>query len=271
MNESTFNHFRKIVYDRSGITLGDNKQPLVRARIAKRMRNLNISDYNDYLHYVMEDSTGKEVQHMIDSISTNVTSFYREPAHFDLLRQVVDSWINARTHSLRFWSAASSSGEEPYTMAIELCETIGKRNVDVKILATDISSRMIEAAMEGVYSESKVAPVPRNLIGKYFTHLKNGDQDQYRVNDILRNMVVYRHFNLSVTPFPLKGNLDMIFCRNVMIYFDREVRTRLIREFYRLLKPGGYLIVGHAESITGMANGLKCLRPSIYIKNNASI
>jgi chemotaxis protein methyltransferase CheR len=266
MNEVTFNRIRELVYDRSGITLGDNKQALVRARIAKRMRNLDLSDYNDYLNYVIEDGSGEEIQHMLDAISTNVTSFYREPAHFDLLRKVVDDWINAGMRSLRFWSAASSSGEEPYTMAIELCETIGKRNVDVKILATDISTRMIEAALNGIYSESKVAPVPRNLTSKYFTHLKDGSHNHYRVNDVLRDKVVYRQFNLSVTPFPLKKPLDMIFCRNVMIYFDREVRTRMVKEFYRLLKPGGYLLVGHAESVTGMAEGFKCLRPSIYIK-----
>jgi chemotaxis protein methyltransferase CheR len=266
MDEKTFNRIRELVYDRSGITLGENKQALVRARIAKRMRHLNISDYNAYLHYTIEDNSGEEVQHMLDAISTNVTSFYREPSHFDFTRDVVDDWIKRGMRHLRFWSAASSSGEEPYTIAIELREIIGRRNVDAKILATDISTRIIEAALEGVYSESKVAPVPPNLLKRYFTSLKDGNRTHYRVNDILRDMVVFRQFNLSVTPFPLKKPLDMIFCRNVMIYFDRQVRTRLVREFYRLLKPGGYLLVGHAESVTGMAEGFRCLRPSIYIK-----
>jgi chemotaxis protein methyltransferase CheR len=266
MKETTFNQIRELVYERSGISLGDNKQALVRARIAKRMRHLNISDYSAYLHYVIEDNSGEEIQHMLDAISTNVTSFYREPAHFDFMQEVIGQWMGRGAKSLRFWSAACSTGEEPYTIAIEIREAIGSRNIDARILATDISSRVLEISMLGQYSEDKIKPVPKVLRDRYFTRYKDGGKNIYAVRDSIKEMVVFRQFNLSAAPYPIKKPLDMIFCRNVMIYFDREVRTSLANEFYRLLKPGGYLMVGHAESITGLRGGFQCIKPSIYLK-----
>ncbi|SYZ74387.1 Chemotaxis protein methyltransferase [Candidatus Zixiibacteriota bacterium] len=266
MKETTFNKIRDLVYERSGISLGDNKQALVRARIAKRMRFLNIADYAEYYHYAVEDTSGEEIQQMLEAISTNVTSFYREPSHFDFMRESIDSWMASGRKALRFWSAASSTGEEPYTMAIEILETIGNRPADIKILATDISSRVLEISVTGEYTEDKVAPVPKHLRTKYFTRHGQNGRHIYRVNDRLRDMIIFRQFNLSTPPYPIRKQLDMIFCRNVMIYFDRRVRSGLIHEFNRLLKPGGYLLVGHAESITGMSDGFRCVRPSIYLK-----
>lgn len=264
MSDSTFNRIREIVYDRSGITLGDNKQALVRARIAKRMRHLRLPNYEEYLDHVIQDYSGEEIQHMLDAISTNVTSFYREPAHFDFMRRAIENWMASGMRTLRFWSAASSTGEEPYTMAIEAMETIGNGRIDVKILATDISSRVLQISAIGEYTEDKIDPVPKALRSKYFNRLKEGSKTIYSINDQVRRLVIFRQFNLSSPPFPLKKPLDMIFCRNVMIYFDRKVRCGMVSEFHRLLKPGGYLLVGHAESITGLSDGFKCIKPSIY-------
>ncbi|MEW6014893.1 MAG: protein-glutamate O-methyltransferase CheR [Candidatus Zixiibacteriota bacterium] len=266
MKTATFELIRKIVYDKSGICLGDNKLALVRARIAKRMRALKISDYSHYLDHVIGDESGVEIQLMLDAISTNVTSFYREPAHFDFLNLVVTGWIEKGARQLRFWSAASSTGEEPYTMSIELAEIIENRPVDAKILATDISTKVIRQSLHGCYSEERIAPVPENLRRKYFVRQGTNGNSGYAVGEKLRQMVVFRQFNLASFPYPIQGPLDMIFCRNVMIYFDRKIRGRMVDEFCRILRSGGYLIVGHAESITGMAKGLKCLKPSIYIK-----
>ncbi len=266
MKETTFNKIRDLVYDRSGILLGDNKQALVRARIAKRMRHLKITDYAEYYHFAVEDTSGEEVQHMLEAISTNVTSFYREPSHFDFMRQVIEEWVDSGRTTLRFWSAASSTGEEPYTMAIEIMETVGSRSVDIKILATDISSRVLEVSVAGEYTEDKVMPVPKHLRAKYFSRRNGNGRYIYSVSDKLRKLVIFRQFNLSAPPYPIKKQLDMILCRNVMIYFDRKVRTGLVNEFKRLLKPGGYLLVGHAESITGLSDGFRCIKPSIYLK-----
>ena len=266
MKTATFEQIRKMVYDRSGICLGDNKLALVRARIAKRMRALKITDYNRYLEYIVSDESGVEIQQMLDAISTNVTSFYREPAHFDFLRQVVTRWVEKGARQLRFWSAASSTGEEPYTMSIELAEITKNRPIDIKILATDISTKVIRQSLHGCYSEEKIAPVPENLRRKYFVRQGTNGNSDYAVGERLRQMVIFRQFNLASFPYPLQGPLDMIFCRNVMIYFDRKIRGKMVDEFYRVLRSGGYLIVGHAESITGMSQGLKCLKPSIYQK-----
>jgi chemotaxis protein methyltransferase CheR len=266
MSEATFNQIRRIVYDKSGIALGENKQALVRSRVAKRMRHLQISDYGQYLDRVIQDSTGEEIQHLLDAISTNVTSFYREPSHFDFMRRVIKEWVSRGSRSLRFWSAASSTGEEPYTIAIEALEAIENRKIDMKILATDISSKVLRISMIGEYERDKVAPVPKELLGKYFTKRKEREKIYYSVNQRIRDLVIFRQFNLSCPPYPIRNPIDIIFCRNVMIYFDRKVRVGMVNEFHRALRPGGYLMVGHAESITGLSNGFKCVKPSIYLR-----
>ncbi|MDD4050914.1 MAG: protein-glutamate O-methyltransferase CheR [candidate division Zixibacteria bacterium] len=264
MNADTFDKLRTLVYEKSGITLGDNKQALVRARIAKRMRQLEIVDYDEYLHYVMKEPSGDEIQCMVDAISTNVTSFYREPAHFDFLREAITGWIEKGVRDLHFWSAASSTGEEPYTMAIETLETIGRRPVTAKILGTDISRRVLETAQRAEYTPGQIKPVPEHLRDFYFERRKIKGETRYAAREALRAMVVFRQFNLSAFPYPLSSTLDAIFCRNVMIYFDRIVRTSMVHEFQRLLKKGGYLFVGHAESITGLSDSFMCIKPSVY-------
>jgi chemotaxis protein methyltransferase CheR len=263
---TTFDKLRTLVYETSGISLGENKEALVRARISKRMRALKLTDYDEYFEYLVRESSGQEIQHMVDAISTNTTSFYREPAHFDFLREVIADWMEAGVRDLRFWSAASSSGEEPYTMAMEIMETIGRRQAKAKVLATDISRRVLEAALSGEYTEAQLKPAPEYLRNKYFERSKTKMGIRYVAGQSLRDMVVFRQFNLSSVPYPLRSPLDAIFCRNVMIYFDRIVRTNMVQEFQRLLKRGGYLFVGHAESITGLSDGFKCIKPSVYMK-----
>jgi chemotaxis protein methyltransferase CheR len=266
MKIETFDKIRQIIYDKSGIFLNESKDALVRARISKRMRKLGLEDFGDYLRCVVNDQTGKEIENLLDAISTNTTSFYREADHFNLIRSLVQGWIDNGQRKLRVWSAASSTGEEPYTLAIELKEAMGVSPVDTKILATDIAPSVLATAQVGEYDDERVAPVPNFLLAKYFVRRRNGNKNIYTVKDVLREMVLYRQFNLSKFPYPLRQNLDIILCRNVMIYFDGDLRKKLALEFERLLRPGGYLLIGHAESLTGLAPGLKCLRPSIYKK-----
>lgn len=266
MSPDTFNRLRTIVYDKSGISLGENKLALVRARVAKRIRALKLHDYESYLRYLTERGGGDEIQHLVDAISTNVTSFYRESVHFDYLREIIRSWMARGRNHFRFWSAAASTGEEPYTLAIEILEAVGTHAVNARILATDINVQVLEHCLKGEYTADKVQPVPKALLHRYFTHRTENEKMFYSVNKVLRDMILFRQLNLSTIPYPIKTPLDMIFCRNVMIYFDKQVRARLLGEFYRLLKPGGYLMVGHAESITSMAHGFDCLKPSVYRK-----
>ncbi len=264
LTDSTFNKIRQVVYDRSGISLGENKQALVRARVAKRMRSLNIATYDSYINYVLSETTGVELEYMLDAISTNTTHFYREDSHFELMRTIIKDWVKDGLRKMRIWCAASSTGEEPYTLGIETLESIGNSQINAKILATDIAPSVLKTAMVGEYSEERVATIPDHLRSHYFERVKiNGDYI-YRVKPMLKKMLIFRQMNLSVTPYILKNQIDMIFCRNVMIYFDRTLRARLVAEFKRLIRPGGYLFVGHAESITAFSDGFKCIKPSVY-------
>jgi len=266
MDRRTFNKFRQIVYEKSGISLGDRKEALVSARVSKRMRSLGIDSYRTYLQHILNDETGDEIVHLLDAISTNVTSFFREANHFDFLSDVVGQWIDEGQKRLRVWSAASSSGEEPYSLAMTLLGCINGHNVDLKILATDISTRALEKCQAGQYEKSKLKGVPPLFRNQYFDRVQNDGVVSYSVKRTLKNLIVFKRLNLSTPPFPMSGPFDVIFCRNVMIYFDNHVRSQLLADMYRLLKPGGYLMVGHAESLTGMVSDFKSVRPSIYIK-----
>ncbi len=264
---STFDEIRQLVYKISGISLSDSKESLVKARIAKRMRQLGIFDYSEYLNHILSDTTGIEIQLLLDAISTNTTGFYREPNHFIFMREAVKKWACEGIKNLRVWSAASSSGEEPYTIAMELKETLGTSSpIDVKILATDINTTVLTAAQKGQYTSERIEPVPKHLLHRYFTKSEYGGEFIYTISHELKKMIIYRQFNLAHHPCPIRPDLDIIFCRNVMIYFDADMRNRLTTEFERLLKPGGYLFVGLAESLAGLDSKLECIKPSIYQK-----
>ena len=266
MDRKTFDKFRQIVYEKSGITLGPTKEALVSARVGKRMRALAIGDPREYLKYVLNDATGEEFVNLIDAISTNVTSFFRESQHFDFIRDTVVQWRKSGQTRFTLWSAASSTGEEPYSLAITLAEIFGRDLSSVRILATDISTRVLAKCKEGIYTADRVDTVPTALRERYFDAVQADGQRQYRVKDNLRRMIKFARLNLNEHPFPMKGPMDIVLCRNVMIYFDNDVRSRLLAEIHRLLKPGGYLLVGHAESLTGMVSAFKSVRPSIYVK-----
>ena len=267
MEATTFNKFRELIYEKSGITLGPGKEALVSARVGKRMRALDIAEYGDYLRFVTQDASGQELVQLLDAISTNVTSFFRESAHFDFLKELVLQWAAKGQRKFRFWSAASSTGEEPYSLAITLQEALGRKEFDIKILATDISTRVLEHCRTGEYSADRVQTVPPVLRDRYFDLVRGQQEVVYVVKPVLRQMISFSRINLSTPPFPMKGPFDVVFCRNVMIYFDNTVRSNLLNDIYRLLRPAGYLMVGHAESLTGMMSTFKTIRPSVYLKS----
>lgn len=266
MDRRSFDRLRSIIYEKSGIALRDGKQALVCARLRKRMRVLGIQDYRDYVNCVSNDDDGAEIIGLIDAISTNVTSFFREPVHFDFLARAMLDWFRAGQTRFRFWSAACASGEEPYSIAMTLLETVKDRCVDMRILATDISTQALEKGMRGTYDEEKLSPVPPHMRTKYFDQLTTRKGVSYAVNETLAKPILFRRLNLSAIPFPMSGPMDAIFCRNVLIYFDQITRKNFLDEAFRLLKRGGFLMVGHAESLTGMISDFKPVRPSIYIK-----
>ena len=267
LDDATFQHFCELIYDKAGIKLGAGKQSLVEARLGKRMRKLGIESYRQYLQLIEQDDSGDEVIEMLDAISTNTTHFFRESAHFDRLRQLLQTWEAEGVQRFRIWCAASSTGEEPYTIAMTVQEAL-RNTQDVRILATDISTKVLRLASRGVYTQKQAASIPAPLLGKYFDRQQDhhSGEQHYAANDSLRNLLTFARLNLATPPYTMKGPFDVILCRNVMIYFDNIVRSRLLGEFERLLRPGGILMVGHAESLSGMLTGLHRLEPSVYVK-----
>jgi chemotaxis protein methyltransferase CheR len=225
-----------------------------------------MDDYQSYLRYVMNDPKGQEIAELLDAISTNVTGFFREPAHFDFLAWAVPEWLAKGQTRFRFWSAACATGQEPYSMAITLLEALRGQSLDARILATDISTRALAQARRATYDGGEMEAVPADLRQRYFDPIRNQAGTRYRAKDVVRQWVVFHRLNLSSPPFPMRGPFDAIFCRNVMIYFDHKTRANLLAEIRRLLRPGGYLMVGHAESLTGMSRDLKSVRPAIYVR-----
>lgn len=264
LDRRSFDRIRQIVYESSGIVLNEDKSTLVAGRLGRRLRELQLASASDYLRYLEQDRSGTEITQLLDAMSTNVTYFFREPDHFELIRQLYKRWLATGQRRFRCWSAAASSGEEPYSLAISLLEE-ALAGVDLRILATDISTAILDRALLGSYPEKAVQEIPRAALQRYFRREASGGRN-YIVADELRQPLTFRHLNLAHLPLPLKGPLDLILCRNVMIYFDQALRVRLVKEFSRLLKPGGCLIVSHAESLVGIDSGLKMVRPSVYMK-----
>ena len=266
MDDSTFESFRRIVYKKSGIKLGDGKRSMVYSRLSKRLRTFGLEDYREYLRYLTGEGGEEETIQFLDVISTNVTSFFREEIHFEFLRKMFANALHENQRRFRFWCAACSTGEEPYSLVMTLMEAGGRPELDLKILATDISSRALNHALAGKYEMDRVKSVAPKLLKRYFNLSSENGRTHYVVSKAVRNWIVFRRLNLSSPPFPMRGPMDAVLCRNVMIYFDSEVRRKLVDEIYRLLRPGGYLIVGHSEGLIGMANGFRRVRPSIYVK-----
>ena len=272
MDSVLFEKFRTIAYDRAGITLGSRKHRLVSARVAKRRTALGIRDEEQYLQFLESDTSGNEIVKFLDAISTNFTGFFRERDHFDLLAETLKFCIQLGQRRIRLWSAASSTGEEPYSMSITVSEVVGDSDVDVKILATDISTEVLARARSGRYDVGRIQPVPENIRSTYFHpdgRRTKGGLRTCVVDQEIKNRIVFKRLNLSAPPFPMNGPLDMVFCRNVMIYFDRLIRQGLISEIERLLKPTGFLVVGHSETLTGICHGMTTIRPSVYQKPRA--
>ena len=265
LSPKIFLRYCDLIYDVAGIKLGAQKESLLKARVSKRMRTLGMNCFEEYLSHIENDTSGTEIVELLNAISTNVTYFFRERAHFDVLGETLTKLYNAGQTSIRIWSAACSSGEEPYTMAIMVRESLPE-SADVKILATDISTKVLQRAKSGIFDYKSMEKMPDKYMSKYFTRITEADAVKYQASDSLRKLITFSRINLAKPPFAMRGPFDVVFCRNVMIYFDNEVRRGLLSEIERLLNPKGLLMVGHAESLSGMLSNMKSIRPSIYVK-----
>lgn len=272
MRENDYEFIRNLVYERSRINLGPDKRELVNARLGKRLRATQIASVTDYCRYLRTDEAEDEIANLIDAISTNHTFFFRENHHFEFLQTRALPELIARRRAerwptLRLWSAASSSGEEAYSIAIALAETLTALRSDWpwRIEATDISNRILERARAAVYrEEAVVGHVPPELVRKYFQCGFGPQAGNYRLKPALQENVVFSHLNLISDEVPFTELFHVIYCRNVMIYFDRPTQEELVNKLARRIVPGGYLFVGHSESLTGIRHPLTLVSPAIY-------
>lgn len=265
--ELTDEQFRKVsqlVHRLCGIYLKDGKEALVRARLMKRLRALGMDSFDAYLKYIESEKGADELGMMVDVMTTNKTSFFREPGHFHFLEHNILPDLTSRR--VRFWTAACSSGEEPFSLAIMLKERIPDiERRDIKILATDISTRMLERARLAVYPEEALRDMHPQFRQKYFEIITQKPVKTYRLSKNIQSIVHFARLNL-MDAWPMKGPFTVIFCRNVMIYFDRPTQQKLINRLWDYLEPGGYLFVGHSEGLSAITHKFKYIRPAVYRK-----
>lgn len=269
MRDSEYEFIRNVVYENSRISLGPDKRELVSARLGKRLRATNAGSIAEYCELLQSPDADSELGHLIDAISTNHTFFFRENAHFEFLRKVIIPEMSARNRTERWsrfyvWSAACSSGEEPYSIAMTLADALPQWPWQIE--ATDISRRILARAEAGIYSREAVERLPKEVIKASFQVGYGPQEGLYRIRPVLRDRVGFHHLNLLEGEPPFHDLFQVIFCRNVMIYFDRPTQEELVRRLTNRLVPGGYLLVGHSESLSHIRHSLRLLRPATYQK-----
>jgi chemotaxis protein methyltransferase CheR len=273
MSEREFRRFSELIYEQCGIKLAPVKKTMLSARLLKRLRALGVKSYRQYYDYVCgPEGFSEELIHMIDAVTTNKTEFFREPTHFDfLLEQALPTLFPPKQtvahENLFVWSAGCSSGEEAYSLAMILSEFFSKRQAGgFSILATDISTRVLAAAKRGIYPYKGVESVPPMLKRKYLMRGKNSQEGFCRVVPELRSRITFQRQNLMDEDFEISKQVDVLFCRNVIIYFGRQTQTDLFKKFYAQMKPGGYLFIGHSETLHGINNQFVPVAGSVYRK-----
>ncbi|SFM50337.1 CheR family methyltransferase [Thermodesulforhabdus norvegica] len=276
LKDDLFRKFSALVYETAGIHLHEGKKALLQARLSKRLRATGIKTFKEYYDFITKPENVAEFIHFLDAISTNLTYFFREEQHFRFLEsralpEIVEVKKKEGSRRVRMWSAGCSTGEEPYSIAMCVLEFFEKKTPEIrwdfKLLATDISTRVLQTAIRGLYSKEKVERVPAPLRTKYFKKVQgsNAGEYVYEVAPILKEVTVFRRLNLK-DPYPFHGPFEVIFCRNVMIYFDKPTQQELIQRMTSYLSPGGYFMVGHSESLAGLSHGLKYIQPAVYKK-----
>lgn len=261
-----FSRLRELVLENTGIHLTDAKSEMLYSRLARRLRKLGLRDFRDYIAR-LETKEDAEVDEFINIVTTNLTAFFREPHHFETMgNEVLPELVkgNAASRRIRIWSAGCSSGEEPYSIAITLCEAIPDVDRwDAKILATDLDSNMLAAGMAGVYSIDRIAGLSQQRQKRFFLRGIGRNQGKVCVNPKLRELIRFRRLNL-IADWPMRGEFDVIFCRNVVIYFDKTIQRRLFDRYADLLPLGGWLFVGHSETLYRVSERFQLVGRTAY-------
>lgn len=263
LSDNEFQLFRTMLYKQAGISLGDSKKLLVAGRLAKRLRQLTLPSYSDYFRRIQGD--GRELQMAIDLLTTNETYFFREAKHFDFLRsQILPAAVGSGT--FRVWCGACSSGEEAYTIAMVLADVLGQRPWE--IVASDLSTRVLQEAAGGRYSVEDCSGIPPEVLRKHCLRGVGEHEGSIQISPALRQRITFRQINLN-NVLPSIGQFDVVFLRNVMIYFDVQTKRQVVQRILPLIQPGGYFIVSHSENMSGISDALQQVRPSIYRKPHA--
>ncbi len=260
LNSLEFKLFSELILKKSGIYLTVYKRELIKNRLLKRIIALKIKSYSEYYNYILNDKTGGELFEMINYISTNKTEFFREIHHFNFFDAYIRNNLN-KLNELYIWSAGCSTGEEAYTIAIVVNEQFENiRNADIKILATDINTKVLEHAQKGIFGYERIKDIPKRMRQKYFDSI---DKLSLQFKEKYKSNIRFQYLNL-IEKFPFTKKFDFIFCRNVMIYFNENTRRDIVKNFYNQLKSGGYLFIGHSESLNSLDTEFKYVQPSVY-------
>ncbi|HID81293.1 MAG TPA: protein-glutamate O-methyltransferase CheR [Chromatiales bacterium] len=265
--DRNFNTLREIVSEQTGISLSDHKRDLVYGRLTRRLRALGLSGFDAYCD-LLQNNPGEEMEHFTNAITTNLTSFFRERHHFDYLSQelIPDLLQQNRLQNLRVWSAGCSTGEEPYSIAITLRESIPNiDNYDVRILATDLDTNVVKQASSGIYAASRVEGLPKEQLRRWFLKGKGDNAGSVRVNKELCDMITFRQLNL-MNAWPMQGKFDIIFCRNVVIYFDKPTQAVLFDRFANQIQDNSHLFIGHSENLNKVTDRFSLIGKTIYRK-----
>jgi chemotaxis protein methyltransferase CheR len=270
LSDEDYAFVASLLYSRFGIQLGSQKRILVAGRLSKRVRQLGLGSFPEYFAFLRADSSGNELSEFINRLTTNHSFFYREKEHYEFLRKAAFPAIRAKLeresgYQVRMWSAGCAAGEEVYTLAMVTRDFFGPAvdRSDFGLLATDISLAALKTAREGKYPEQRLSELPPSLRSAAFREAEGG---LFEVSPEIKRMVLFKRLNLMAESYPFKNPFDIVFCRNVMIYFDQASRASLVRAFYRYLKPGGYLFIGHSETIPRADCPFDYVQPAIYRK-----
>ncbi|MGG4554010.1 CheR family methyltransferase [Paenibacillus humicus] len=268
ITDREFAQLASYIHSNSGIYLKPEKKMLVLGRLHQVLLQLGLDNFTDYYEYLVSDQSGAAMGTLINKITTNHTFFMREANHFHYFKNHVLPYLKQTVASrdLRIWSAGCSTGEEPYCLAMLMDEYFGisKKEWDTKLLATDISDKVLSLARQGIYEKGTIGNLPKHWRSTYFTKL---DEDRVQIAEGIRREIIFRRFNLMSLRFPFRRKFHVIFCRNVMIYFDNRTKAELIQRFYDWLEPGGYLFIGHSETIDKSQSRFHYVMPAVFRKN----
>jgi len=276
IEDREFNFLKDIIYDKTGIALAPHKKIMLQSRLNIRLRQNHIANFVEYVNKLKNDKIfyNQEIPEIINRITTNKTDFFRENHHFEYLKNTCFPSIEEKAKTtgrrkVRIWSSASSTGEEPYSLAITVAEFFqGKPGWDIKIYASDIDTNVLNTAQKGSYKEERLSPVKTEYKTKYFTVTQTDKEKEFTAKPILKDLLIFKKINLLEEPYPIQEKIDIIFCRNVIIYFDKPTQKKIFNQMERLLVDDGILIIGHSETMFGISDSFKFLGHTIYQKKS---